>query len=51
MDEECIMDWVKKILQPYVATVPLILDSYHCHMMGSVSCTIQDFGVQVKDIP
>ena len=44
-------------MQTYVATAPkhvvplLILDNYHCHMMGSVIYMVQDFGVWVEHIP
>ena len=42
MDEAVMVAWVDDVLAPYVATAPdhiipiLILDSYRCHMMGSV---------------
>ena len=49
--------WVNEVLAPYVATAPehvvplLILDSYRCHMMGSVVQRIQELGVEVQHIP
>ncbi|KAI2509922.1 Pogo transposable element with KRAB domain [Fragilaria crotonensis] len=57
MDEEVMMMWVSKVLQPYIATAPegivpiLFLDSYRCHMMASVVARIQDLGVEVEHIP
>ena len=58
MDDERVMIlWVNKILKPYVETAPdgivplLFLDSYRCHMMGSVVQRIQDLGVEVEHIP
>ena len=42
MDEAVMLAWVDEVLATYVATAPdhviplLILDSYHCHMMGSI---------------
>jgi hypothetical protein len=57
MDEAVMLAWVDEILAPYVAMAPdqvvplLILDSYCCHMMGSVVQQIQELGVEVKHIP
>jgi hypothetical protein len=57
MDEECMMEWVDKVLKPYVDKAPddvvplLFLDSYRCHMMSSVVGHIQALGVQVEHIP
>ena len=57
MDEECMMEWVNKILKPYVDQAPdnivpmLFLDSYRCHMMPTVVSHIQGLGVQVEHIP
>jgi len=57
MDEGVMIDWVDEVLKPYVATAPehviplLILDSYRCHMMGSVVQRIQELGVEVRHIP
>ena len=52
------LDWVQKILQPYIDGAPpgvipiLFLDSYCCHMMESVVVRIQELGVeQVEHIP
>lgn len=41
MDERMMLDWFDRILKPYVATAPrgihpFLLDSYRCHLMGSV---------------
>ena len=57
MDEAVMVAWVEEVLAPYVATTPdhviplLILDSYCCHMMGSVIQRIQELGVEVQHIP
>ena len=57
MDEHCMMEWVEKVLQPYVLDAPdhivpvLYLNSYCCHMMASVVESIQELGVEVKHIP
>jgi hypothetical protein len=57
MDERCMLEWVKKILMPYVETAPydtipiIVLDSYRCHMMGSVVCAIESLGCEVQIIP
>ncbi len=57
MDEVVMLAWVDDILRLYVETaaddvIPLlILDSYRCHMMGSVVQKIQELGVEVKHIP
>ena len=57
MDEAVMVAWVDEVLAPYVAKAPenvvplLILDSYHCHMMGSVIQQIQELGVEVQHIP
>ena len=57
MDERVMIAWVDEILKPYVADAPediiplLILDSYRCHMMGSVVQRIQELGVEVRHIP
>jgi hypothetical protein len=57
MDEAVMLAWVEDILWPYIKTAPddviplLILDSYQCHMMGSVVLRIQELGVEVKNIP
>jgi len=57
MDEGIVLAWIEKIIKPYLQTVPfgvepiLLLDSYRCHMMGSVVNALQDLGVQVEHIP
>jgi hypothetical protein len=57
MDERVMIAWVDEILKPYVFDAPediiplLILDSYRCHMMGSVVQRIQELGVEVRHIP
>ncbi len=57
MDEQVMIEWVNKVLAPYVATAPdhvvliLILDMYRCHMMASVVQMIQELGVKVQHIP
>ena len=57
MGEKVMLQWVEKILKPYVddaldGVVPLLfLDSYHCHIMGSVVTAIQNLGVEVEHIP
>jgi hypothetical protein len=57
MDEEAMIVWVDRVLQPHIETAPpgvmhiLLLDSYRCQMMASVMSKIQDLGVQVQHIP
>jgi hypothetical protein len=57
MDKAVMVAWVDNVLAPYVVTAPdhviplLILDSYRCHMMGSVVQRIQELGVEVQHIP
>ena len=57
MDERMMLIWVQQVLKPYVKDVPigivplLFLDSYRCHMMGSVVTAIQELGVEVEHIP
>jgi hypothetical protein len=57
MDKTVMLAWVDEVLAPYVATTPdhvvplLILDSYRCHMMGSVVQRIQELRVEVQHIP
>ena len=57
MDENVMLQWVEKILKPYVDDVPdgvipiLFLDLYHCHIMGLVVTAIQNLGVKVEHIP
>jgi hypothetical protein len=59
MDERCMLVWAKECLgsflllrPPPAGIVPVILlDSYRCHMMGSVVRAIQELGVEVIHIP
>ena len=57
MDEKVMLQWVEKILKPYVDDAPdgvipiLFLDSNRCHIMGSVVTAIQNLGVEVEHIP
>jgi len=57
MDEVCVMDWIEKVLKPYVSTAPqdvvplLLLDEYRCHIMGTVVTAINELGVDVEHIP
>ena len=51
MSEELMLQWVTDVLTPHIETVPLsvipvlLLDSYRCHMMGSIVEAINDLGV------
>jgi hypothetical protein len=42
MDESVMLQWINVVLKPYISTAPdnavpiIFLDSYRCHMMGSV---------------
>ena len=55
MDDVVMIEWVNKVLAPYVATAPdhvvpiLILDMYRCHMMASVVQMIQELGHVARD--
>ena len=57
MDEEVMDFWIRNVLEPYLATAPpgihpvILLDSYRCHMMGSVLHRIEALGCQVEHIP
>ena len=57
MDEAVMLQWVDKVLSPYINTQPvhvvlvLLLDLYRCHMMGTVVEKINDLGVEVHHIP
>ncbi len=57
MDEAVMLLWVDNFLSPNIKTqqshvIPvLLLDSYCCHMMGSVVEKINDLGVEVHHIP
>ncbi len=56
MDKTVMIEWVKMVLKPYVATAPdhivliVILNMYQCHMMAWVVQMIQELGVEVKHI-
>ena len=49
--------WVREVLKPYVEDAPvhiqplLLLDSYQCHTMASVTGDIEALGVQIEIIP
>jgi hypothetical protein len=57
MSEDILIEWVDRVLKPYVETAPegvvplIILDQYKCHLMASVVNRIEDLGVQVEHIP
>ena len=57
MDERVMRMWVREVLKPYVEDAPvhiqplLLLDSYQCHTMASVTGDIEALGVQVEIIP
>lgn len=57
MDERILQEWIAKVLKPYVEAAPpgvqpiIFLDSYRCHMMGSVVNAMTELGVQVEHIP
>ena len=56
-DEAVMMEWVEKILAPYVENVPrgivpiLLLDDFSVHKTGAVVGAIQALGVEVEFIP
>ena len=56
-DEAVMMEWVEKILAPYVENVPhgivpiLFLDDFSVHKTGAVVGAIQALGVEVEFIP
>ena len=56
-NKQGMLDWVKLVLAPYIATAPedivpiLFLDMFKVHMMQSVVQAIQTLGVQVEFIP
>jgi hypothetical protein len=56
-DETTMLDWVDKVLKPYVTTAPvgiisiLFLDLFKVHLLGSVADAIQGLGVELKIIP
>ena len=59
MDSVVMLRWIETILKPFLADtiVPagirplLLLDSYRCHMMGSVVSAINQLGIDVEHIP
>jgi hypothetical protein len=59
MDERCMLVWAVECLgsflllrPPPAGIVPVILlNSYRCHLMGSVVTAIQDLGIEVIHIP
>ncbi len=57
MDEAVMLQFVDKVLSPYMMNqlnhvIPLLLlDSYWCHMMGSLVEKINDLGDEVHHIP
>jgi len=56
-DEDVMMEWVEKILAPYIENVPrgiiplLLLDDFSVHKTGAVVGAIQALGVEVEFIP
>jgi hypothetical protein len=56
-NKQVMLNWVKLVLAPYLATAPkgivpiLFLDMFKVHMMQSVVQAIQALGVQVEFIP
>ena len=57
MDERCMLEWIEVVLKPYAASAAadvtpiLVLDSYRCHLMGTVVGKIQELGIEVWHIP
>ena len=57
MDETVMLQWVDKVLKPYVDNAPegivpiLFLDSYRCHIMSSIVNAVEGLGVEVEHIP
>ena len=59
MDERCMLIWADECLGSYLRLRPppagivpvILLDSYRCHLMGSVVRAIQELGVEVIHIP
>ena len=59
MDSVVMFRWIETIVKPFLANaiVPagirplLLLDSYRCHMMGSVVSAINELGIDVEHIP
>jgi hypothetical protein len=56
-NEQIMLDWIKHVLAPYIATAPpgitpiLFLDQFRVHKMGLIVNAIQALGVQVEFIP
>ncbi len=57
MDDTGMRTWICEVLKPYVEDAPkhiqplLLLDSYKCHTMASVTGSIEALGVQIEIIP
>ena len=57
MDERVMLLWVRTILKPFIDDCPdniqplLLLDSYKCHTMASVTRELEALGIQVEIIP
>jgi hypothetical protein len=57
MDETVMNHWIDTVLLPYCDGRPvgiepiLFLDSYRCHMMGTIVHKLQHHGIQVEHIP
>ena len=53
----CHVFWVERVLKPYVKLAPehvipiISLDSYRCHIMGSVVNAVRSLGCEVQHIP
>jgi hypothetical protein len=56
-NEQIMLDWIKHILAPYIATAPLgiipilFLDQFRIHKMETIINAIQALGMQVVFIP
>jgi hypothetical protein len=56
-NKQVMLDWVKLVLAPYIATAPedivpiLFLDMFKVHLMQSVVSAIQALSIQVEFIP
>ncbi len=56
-NEQIMLNWIKHVLTPYIATallgiIPILfLDQFRVHKMGSIANAIQALGVQVEFIP
>ena len=56
MDERVMIVWVENMLKPYFELmpeniIPFFLDSYRCHIMGSIVNAIRKLGCKVQHIP